>query len=130
MRWRRQLPPSGFTLLETLLAMGIFVAAAALLSRLVLLGIENAEYSLLQSRALNLAQSRLAQLEAGILLAEETGPLPAEEDPDWRWSLSVEPLDDVGLYRVEVRVENIAPGAGQGYSLRLARYHFESQATE
>ena len=117
---------AGFSLLEVLLALGIFVASAALLSRLVILGIENAEYADLQAKALQLAESRFAELEAGIIYVEDAGAdNPIEEDPDWVWTLFAESTGAVGLYLVEIEVSNISEGPRGGYSLSLTRYYFD-----
>ena len=119
-----------FSLLEVLLALAIFVGSAALLSRLVLLGIENAEFARLQAHALLLAESRFAELEAGILTVDDAGTYPVEEAPDWQWTLGVENQDTPGLYLVEIVVENISEGTARGYSLRLVRLYYDDSSDD
>lgn len=117
--------PAGFTLLEVLLSLAIFVGSAAALSRLVILGIDNAQYADWQARAMVLAESRWAELEAGILDITDVGTYPAPESADWEWTLNAQGDAIAGLYRVELVVRNVSAGPARGFTLRLKRLWFD-----
>ena len=123
---RRRFPrPTGFTLLEVLLALGIFVASAAILSRLVLLGLENAEFARWQAQAWTLAESHLAQLQSGILTLEDAGTVVPEGFEDWQVTMTI---DDAGvdyLKLVVIEVQNVSTGPAGGYAQRFFRFVFD-----
>lgn len=122
-------PSAGFTLLEVLLAVVIFVGSAAVLSRLVLIGMESAEYANIQAQAWNIAESRLEELNAGVLSVSSGGTFSLEEDPQWQYTVQSESTDTNGLYRVTVEVRKLS-GKGTGYSLRLLRYYFDESSVQ
>jgi type II secretion system protein I len=126
-RSRRSQAPSGFTLLEVLLALAIFVGSAAALSRLILLGIENAEYSQEQTEAMIIAEARWAEIEAGLLDPASAGAFNAPEFPEWQCALSANTQQTTGLYQIVLQLTKPAPPPAQGYSVRLTRLWFDEQ---
>lgn len=127
---RRENTRDGFTLLEVLVALAIFVGSVAALSRLVLLGIENAEYSRWQAEAMMIAECRLAELQSGILTVNSVGTFPAEESPGWQWTMTAASESLAGLYRIQFEVRNISGGPGNGFTLRAHRLYFDEAAVE
>lgn len=119
-RWRVARPRRAFTLLEVIVALAIFVGAAAVLSRLVLLGQEAAEFADLHSRALIVAESRWAEVQAGARALTAIDGEPVDELPGWTWSLAVETASVTALSKVTLRVEH--PDFGDSHAVVLVRY--------
>lgn len=116
----------GFTLLEMILALAIFVGSVAVLSKLVLIGIENAEYSRWQAQAALIAENRFQELEAGVLTIDQSGDVVQDPDyPGWEWTLSAEPADLTGLYLVTIEVRNVQRNSVQDLVFRLSRLWLE-----
>lgn len=120
----------GFTLLEVILAIVIFVGAITVLSRLLIIGLENAELSDWQARAWLVAENQWAEIESGIRTISDTGPYELDEMPGWQWSLAAEPTETSHLYRVTIRVEKLANGPGQGRFVEFTRLFFDHAALE
>lgn len=120
---------SGFTLLEVVIALAIFVGSIAALSRLYLLGIENAEYSQWQTIATLIAESHLAELDAGVITVDDRGPYEDDVHSGWQWTLDCTELAQDGLYEVIILVEKYSEGPGKGFSTKLSRWYFDSATT-
>lgn len=127
---KRSAARRGFTLLEVLLAVAIFVGATAVLSRLLVLGIENAEYADWHAQAWLVAESAWTELESGIHTLNESGPFPVEGMEGWQWSADVQTTDIPSLYRVTIRVEKFENGPGEGTSIELTRLYFDDASEE
>ena len=80
---------SGFTLLEVIVSLSIFVAAFAALSQLFSLGAQAAVDAALQTQAAVRAEAKMAEVVAGIESFEAAEETPFEDDPNWRWSLEL-----------------------------------------
>lgn len=115
----------GFTLLEMIVAVAIFVGSVAILSRLVLIGVENAEYARLQAQAALIAENRFNELEAGILTIDDAGTTMDADYPEWEWTLTATAGDLTGLYVVTIEVRNVQRQSAQGYVYRVNRLWFE-----
>jgi prepilin-type N-terminal cleavage/methylation domain-containing protein len=124
----RQRARSGFTLLEVLLALGIFVASAAILSRLVLLGLENAEYARWQTRAWTILESSFAQLEAGILTLDDTGTSTVPDMPGWEVSMTTASSGIDYLVVVTFEARYAGAGPAQGLAVRGSKLVFDQDA--
>jgi len=79
---------SGFTLIETLVALVIFVAGYLLIHNSVSLGWRGAQVAWVESAALRLAQSRLAA--AGVEVRLQEGEQSGATDDGFRWTLRTE----------------------------------------
>jgi hypothetical protein len=106
------------------LALVIFVGSIAVLSRLLILGAENAQMADWQSRAWIVAESQWGEIESGARLMSDSGPFPVDELPGWQWSFNAEEVDLPGLYRVTLRVEEATPSASPR-SIELTRLFFD-----
>jgi prepilin-type N-terminal cleavage/methylation domain-containing protein len=86
----------GFTLIETLVALVIFVAGYLLVHHSVSLGWRGAQVAWAESAALRLARSRLAA--AGVETRLQDGGQSGETDDGFSWTLRTEPYrsPDIG----------------------------------
>jgi type II secretory pathway pseudopilin PulG len=85
----------GAVLVEVVLALALFVAAAAVISGALSASMDSVERLRLNAHAANLAVTVLSELQMGTLAAEGVGPqefdLPFE---DWTWEVLQAPVDD------------------------------------
>jgi Tfp pilus assembly protein PilV len=93
----------GLSLLEVLAALAIFLLALIGLGQLVIMGGERARDVQDTARATQLAQSKLAEVAAGIVpLGSQSGNF--DEDPDWTWSLEASQNQIPNLWDVSIQV--------------------------
>jgi type II secretion system protein I len=97
-------PRRGMTLLEVLVALGIFLISLVGIIKLVTLGGEHARLAQLNAQAAQLCQSKLAEVVAGVVPLSSQSEVPFDEDPDWLWSLDANQGDIAGLWKLTVRV--------------------------
>ncbi len=98
----------GVALLEVLIALALFVVAAAVIGSALRSAMAAATDMRRENQAADLAQTVLAELNAGILKLEAV-PATAfdEDDPEWTYEVAVEEIeDDPALKRVTVIVRN------------------------
>lgn len=123
---------NGFSLIEVILALAIFAGALAVLGEIWWLANRSAAEAAAETQAALLAESLLDRaLAAGTeVTAVSRQPVetafPASEgsstsEPRWLYSLSVEPLDDEGLERLEVVVEQDLEAQFNPVKFRLVR---------
>ncbi len=114
---RNQLRSRGGLLMEIMLAMTIFIGAALAILSAMASAAESLEASRLRQRAMDLARSAIAKIEAGIETAETlNGPVPQWRDEDassqvfedelpppsgWELSIVTTPFGAGGLTMVE-----------------------------
>src|SRR5262245_64886016 len=94
----------GLSLLEVIVALAVFLFSLVSLGHLLNASGNIAITGYYKSEAANLAQSRLADIAAGAVPLESVSDSPADEDPDYTWSMQEEPADPDGLYQVTVTV--------------------------
>lgn len=119
-----------FTLLELIVALAIFVGAVAALSRLEILAMENAEYARWQAEGWSLVESKMAELEAGLLTRDDAGSYPSEEYPDWEWTLTFDATEVTTLYQLSLTARQVGNGPGAGITVELHRLWFEAATEE
>ena len=104
----RHHPRPGLSLLEVLVALGIFLFALVALGQLVNLGSDRAVEVRQQQRALQRCQSKMAEVIAGaVSLSSSSSDVPFDDDPDWRWSMTDNQSTSVtGLWSVTVTVNH------------------------
>jgi type II secretion system protein I len=93
----------GFSLLEVLVAMAIFLFAFAAISQLVTLSADRALEVKLKSQATQLCQAKLAEVMAGAVPLSSQSEATLDEDPSWLWSLDAEQGSVQGLWNVTVK---------------------------
>lgn len=91
---RRSVSARGAVLLEVLLALALFVAAAAVATSALNSGLESLERQKLGLHALNLASSAMAELQLGIrpMAPQSVEPMPAP-DQEWMLELVLAPME-------------------------------------
>jgi len=95
----------GISLLEVLLALAIFLLALVAIGQLVGLGTDHALDSQAQATATRLAQSKLAEIEAGVIPLDGSSPSGSfDVEPDWQWNVSSTQANIPNLYTVTVQV--------------------------
>ena len=96
---------SGFTLLEVIVSLSIFVASFAALSQLFSLGARAAVDAALETQAAVRAEAKMAEVVAGIESFEAASETPFEDDPNWSWSLELNQTEQhVDVYEMTVTV--------------------------
>lgn len=119
--------PSGFSLLEVILALAILCGAIATLGELSRLGMRSAERARDMTQAQLLCESKLAEITAGLTPAESEQDVPLETSDDeteteWLYSVEVTPLDDEGLMEVRVTVTKDLPPEKRPVEFPLVRW--------
>lgn len=119
--------PSGFSLLEVILALAILCGAIATLGELSRLGMRSAERARDMTQAQLLCESKLAEITAGLTPAESEQDVPLETTDDeteteWLYSVEVTPLDDEGLMEVRVTVTKDLPPEKRPVEFPLVRW--------
>jgi Tfp pilus assembly protein PilV len=94
----------GITLLEVLLSMGIFLLAMTALTRLLDIGTDAALDATFQSDANRLAQSKLAEIEAGVLTPDANVSGTFDAEPAWSWQVVSTAMSVPNVYTVAVTV--------------------------
>jgi len=120
----------GFSLLEVILALAILLGAVAVLGELARLTLENARIARDQARAQLLCESKLAEILAGIAPPEPVEGAPAETtddlglsaEPEWLYSVEMEPAEQEGLVAVRVRVYQDLPPEKRPVEFSLVRW--------
>ena len=103
---RSRRAPRGFTLLEVILALTILAGAMAVLGEVSRLALRNAAAARDLARAQLLAESKLAEIEAGI-----TAPDPVENTPFDAATESLDPGEPAWLYSIsQPSIENAEDG--------------------
>ena len=113
----------GLTLLEVVLAVGIFFASMAAFSQLIANGSRAAVTGQLESQAVLLCESRMAEVVAGAVpMQAVTGQPYVDGDGEWQWGLQVGAGPYAGLLLLEVTVANVPVGGAPEVSVTLRRY--------
>ena len=96
---------AGFTLTEVLVALVVVTASLTIIAQGFLSGGRASLSSQNESRAVWLAESKMVELETGILSASTGGSGTFEpEHPDYSWSVEPESTTTTGLTKVTVTV--------------------------
>ncbi len=111
-RRRRDFSRRGAALLEVLIALALFVAAAAVVTGALNSSLESLERQKLGTHAVNLASSVMAEIQLGIRVPGGEGRRPFDAPfQDWTWEASLLPVENAtgttaGSMRVEVVVRH------------------------
>jgi len=101
---------SGFSLIEVLLAMAILLLSLVAISQLVGIGSDQGLDARFTMRGTRLAESKMAEIEAGALPMETGSGTFTDSDSDWSWTCDVQPSDATNLYQVQVTVSREVRG--------------------
>jgi type II secretion system protein I len=114
----------GFSLLEVLLSLGIFLTAFVALSQLSTNGMRAAVDARLMTKAIMRCESKLAEIVAAVEPLEDVADQPFEDDESWTWSMqtAVGPHADLQNVTVTVNYEGGNQQAPTNFSMsRLMR---------
>ena len=98
-RYRR-----GLSLLEVILSIAILGGSLAVIGQLVRLGVRNAIDTQIQNDANILADTKMAELSAGIIELQTSGSQQIAEDPNWYYSVEMLDSGQLGLLLVKLTV--------------------------
>ena len=112
-------PRSGLTLLEVLLSLVILLISLAALGALVDFGETRAALAAMTSTGTRLAQSKLAEVEAGVVDCTSGGSGNCDDEPGWTWTLESTAGAATNLYAVTVKVGR--DFKGQRFEVTLAQ---------
>ena len=98
-------PNRGLSLLEVILALAILGVSMSAISQLFFLGSRSASQATLRNEANILADTKMAELVAGILEARSTGQTGIAEAPGWVYSIKMDDGDQPGLLVATVTVQ-------------------------
>jgi hypothetical protein len=112
---------SGLSLLEVLISLAIFLMSLVALSQLISTGGDMARDVQWMSRAMTLAESRLAELTAGSLPLTAQSETACDEDPDFNWQVESESQSTPGLYSITVIISR-PRSDGSKFETRLHQY--------
>jgi prepilin-type N-terminal cleavage/methylation domain-containing protein len=118
---RRHSPRHGFTLLEILVALVIFVGSVAVISRLVSLGLDNADYARLQGEGVLLVESKFAEIDAGM---EDGEGVSGDSFPGWTTEAGNESVGNF-LYRITVTARHTT-----GATVAMTHFFFDEEEAE
>jgi len=102
-----------FSLIEVLLAMAILLLSLVAIGQLVGIGSDSGLQARFTMRGTRLAESKLAEIEAGAVpldLASQGGSFEGD-DRAWTWACDVLPTNTVNLYQITVTVKRDFRGA-------------------
>jgi prepilin-type N-terminal cleavage/methylation domain-containing protein len=116
----RQPRRAGFSLLEVIVSMAVFLFSLVSLGFLLNVSGNMAMAANFKSHAASLAQTILAEVAAGSIALDGQSDVPFEDDPDYHWSLQSEQGVADGLHNVTVKVSRTMPG-GQPVEVSLSQ---------
>jgi Tfp pilus assembly protein PilV len=113
----------GLSLLEVLLALTILLMSMAAIGRLVNLGSDRGVEARLYSQGARLAQSKMAEVEAGVIALDSGGSGNFDNDPEWSWNVDSESQDVPNVYQVTVKVTRDLKG--KPFEVSLTQFVFD-----
>jgi len=110
----------GLSLFEVIIALAIFVCSIAAIGQLVSSGVRAAVQARLQSQAVLRAESKMAEVVAGITGLHGGSSGTFTDEQTWSWSVAATQSQHEGLYLVEVTVAHagVTTAAKQSFTLR------------
>ncbi len=94
----------GLSLLEVILSIAILGGSLAAIGQLVRLGVRNAINTQIRNDANLLADAKMAELSAGIIELQSSGPRPIEENTSWVYQVDMLDSGQLGLLLVKMTV--------------------------
>ena len=110
----------GLSLLEVILALAILGISMSAISQLFFLGSRSASQATLRNEANILADTKMAELVAGVLEAQSTGATQIPDAPGWVYTITIEEGDQPDLLVATVSVQTI--GDQVPVSLSITRF--------
>lgn len=113
---------AGLSLLEVILSIAILGGAMVVIGQLLNLGYRSAVEAKIRSDANILADSKMAEVAAGVLELQSAAERPFNENPDWLYSVQVQQSPQLGLLMVTVTVEQSPVSSANPISFSLVRF--------
>lgn len=110
------------TLLEILIALGIFLAAVTVIGQLVGTGSQAATGAQFKSEAARRCETVMAEATAGVIPLQSTGEAAFEDDPQWTWSLTVTDAVHADMLQVEAIVSRKSRQGPPQVTFNLVRW--------
>jgi general secretion pathway protein I len=114
----------GFSLLEVLISLAIFMTAFVALSQLSHNGMRSAVEARLTTKAILRCESKMAEIVAAVEPLEDLADQPFQDDESWTWSMetAVGPHTDLQNVTITVSYEGANQQAGTSFAMsRLIR---------
>ena len=118
------------SLLEVVLALAILAVSLAILGNLFDLSLQSAVDARDLTRAQLLCESTMAAITAGALPTSGGTALPIESEPDWFYSVVVEPTELESLQAVTVTVHRGGDGAAPWIRFAMTQWLIEPEVEE
>lgn len=112
----------GLSLLEVILAIAILGMSMVTLAELVRIGSRSAREARELTVAQLLCEAKLSEVAMGLVPAQAATQQPCETDPNWVFSIDVQPANETGLMIVMVRVSEAQPSAPRPLEFTLTRW--------
>ena len=122
----------GLSLLEVLLALAILGGALAIIGELMSVGARSAELARDLTTAQLLSESKMAELEMGLLPLQTMNATPFEDvqyQTDWLYSINIQQIDQNGLVAALVVVEQNPDVFSRPAKFQLYRWLTDPLAT-
>ena len=114
-------PRPGFSLLEVVIALAIFLLSLVAIGQIISLASDRALEVQQQDQANLLCQTKMAEVIIGAeSLSSSGGFSPFKEDTDWQWRMECDPADIAGLWNVKLWVQ-YERADGKKIDARLSR---------
>jgi general secretion pathway protein I len=118
----------GFSLIEVLLAMAILMMSLVAITQLVGIGSDDGLRARFTMRGVRLAESKMAEIEAGAIPLDSAGGGSFEgDDSAWSWTCDVSPGTAPNLHQVQVTVTRDFRGAP--FEISIGRLMFDPAFT-
>jgi general secretion pathway protein I len=120
----------GITLYEVVIAIAIFAGAVAALSEALTTATRAALQSRMQSQAVLLCETKMAEVVAGATPATSSGEVPFTDAglEGWTWNVNVAPAAHAGINQVEITVNNRQAANSVDASFTMTRLLRDQQA--
>jgi general secretion pathway protein I len=112
----------GITLFEVMLALAIFLGAFAAISQVIDLGRQASVEGQLENEAVLRAQTKLAEVIAGIEPMAALEGQAFEDDPDWTWGLTMGDAPHVDVLGLTITVEHTRANGSIDAAFVLTRF--------
>ena len=111
---------AGVALLEVILALALFVAAATVILSSLSSSVHAVNEITLSAQADDLAATVLTQIEIGQIALNDAGPTPFDDpSSDWTWQIITSAIDDTTQTLPLKRVEVVIVQPASSYTRRL-----------
>ncbi len=112
----------GLTLLEVIIALGIFLASMSAISQLISNGTQASIQGRLMTQAIMRCESKMAEVIAGVEAMEAVEDVPFADDENWLWSMEVVAGPEEGLLELYVFVQYVGGSTLSNTSFSLNRF--------